>query len=41
MGTCVGFYRKTADQSVPEVFETLDPDEEIELLDDDTNSTPK
>lgn len=39
-GTCVGFYKKTPDQPVPDVFESLDPDEEIELLDEDTSSTP-
>lgn len=33
-GTCVAFYRKTADQPVPEVFEALDPNEPVELLDD-------
>lgn len=39
-GTCVGFYRKTADQPVPEVFEALDPDEEVELLDEPSTETP-
>lgn len=31
-GTCVAFYRKTADQAVPDVLDALDPDEEVELL---------
>lgn len=33
-GTCVAFFKKTADQEVPEIFEVLDEGEEIELLDE-------
>lgn len=32
-GTCVAFYKKTADQEVPEIFEVLDQGEGLEVLD--------